>query len=372
MKPIILPVSEVNSTVFTITEWLVSEGSTVKTGQVLGHAETAKAIYDISAPGEGVFAPLVTASQTGEFQKPLGFLFASLAEHQTWRKQLAEAATQKVPGESNVTDKAAELAAAHKLDLTSLKAGGHLVTRKMVEAEVARLHAASTPRSTLAPLTAPSGIRKLAIIGAGYGATQVLDILAHDASQKVVALFVDYPETWNTTAHDLPVVGGSERLGELFKAGAFEAAIVSISTSVPARTKFRLLCRELGIPLANAIDPSCRIARGVKIGSGNVINAFCFIGTGTVVGDNNFFSAYNSIDHHCQVGSDISTGPGFMVSGLVKLGNALRIGTGVFVQPLLEIGDGVQIASGSVIVGNIPSYHAVKTKIVTTQVTPIH
>src|SRR5262249_483989 len=125
-----------------------------------------------------------------------------------------------------------------------------------------------------------------------------------------------------------------------------------------------------GIPLANAIDPTVRIAAGVTFGKGNVVCAFCHFGVGTVVGDNNFLSAYNSYDHHNRLGSGISTGPACMTSGLVVLGNRVRLGTGIYVEPYVELGDDVQVASGSVIVTSVSAGHVVKRRVVTTAVVP--
>jgi acetyltransferase-like isoleucine patch superfamily enzyme len=167
------------------------------------------------------------------------------------------------------------------------------------------------------------------------------------------------------------VVGGTDQLKSLFADGHFDSAVISISTSVSARTRFRELCAGLGIPLTNAIDPTSRIGADVELGSGNVVCANCHFGVGTRVGDNNFLSAYNSFDHHNVLGDDISTGPGCMTSGLVCVGDRVRLGTGIFVQPHLEIGDGVQVASGAVIVTSVPAAHAVKTRISTTAVVPI-
>ena len=113
----------------------------------------------------------------------------------------------------------------------------------------------------------------------------------------------------------MPVVGGTSDLGGCFEEGAFDAAVIAISTSVPARTRLRELCGDLGIPLANAIDPTARIATGVSSAPATSSARFCHFGVDTRIGDNNFFSAYNSFDHHNVLGSDISTGPGCMTSG---------------------------------------------------------
>jgi acetyltransferase-like isoleucine patch superfamily enzyme len=167
------------------------------------------------------------------------------------------------------------------------------------------------------------------------------------------------------------VVGGTEHLARRYAEGWFDSAVISISTSVPARTRLRELCAGLGIPLANAVDATARIGAEVELGTGNVVCAFCHFGVATRIGDNNFLSAYNSFDHHNVLGSDISTGPGCMTSGLVRIGDRVRLGTGIFVEPHLEIGDGAQVASGAVIVTSVPAGHAVKRRIPTMTVVPI-
>ena len=221
------------------------------------------------------------------------------------------------------------------------------------------------------PLDAPPGMQRIALIGAGLGATQVADILAANPSGKAVAVVDDDQQRWGGRVAGVPVVGGTQQLREHFAEGRFDSAVVCISTSVPARTRFRELCEEAGIPLTNAIDPTARICAEVKMGAGNVVCAFCHFGVAARVGDNNFFSAYNSFDHHSVLGSDISTGPGCVTSGLVHIGDRARLGTGIFIEPHVELGAGVQVASGAVIVTSVPAGHAVKRRLATMTTVPI-
>ena len=197
----------------------------------------------------------------------------------------------------------------------------------------------------------------------------MIDILQAAESGTAVAIVDDDASRWAGTVMGVPVVGGFERLVMLFGEGGFDAAIIAIG-QVPARARLREALAANSIPLANAIDPTARIAADVKFGTGNIVCAFCHFGVGTVVGDNNFLSAYNSYDHHNRLGSDIATGPACTTSGLVVLGNRIRLGTGIHVEPHVEIGDDVQVASGSVIVSSVPTGHAVKRRVATTVVVP--
>jgi acetyltransferase-like isoleucine patch superfamily enzyme len=241
----------------------------------------------------------------------------------------------------------------------------------MVEAAAA---ATATGTGTIElpdPLSGRTALPRIALFGAGLGATQVIDILEAAESGTAVAIADDDASRWASDVSGVPVVGGFERLVMLFEKGAFDAAIVAVGTSVPARARLREALLANRIPLANAIDLTARIGSGVTFGTGNVVCAFCHFGVGTVVGDNNFVSAYNSYDHHNRLGSDIATGPSCTTSGLVTLGDRVRLGTGIHVEPHVELGDDVQVASGSVIVASVPAGHAVKRRIVTTAVVPL-
>ena len=369
MRELIVPTTDVNSDTAIVTVWHVPDRSHVSAGEIVAEVETSKSVLEVVAPQPGY---LLRCAQEGDqivLASPLAYLFETseaLAEHAA---RLAEATAAASESSNGVRATAPAIRRATELgvDLASLP-GGELVTLKMVEAAAGEQ---PPPPDLPLPLDAASGVQRIALIGAGLGATQVADILAADTSKKAVAIVDDDQKRWGGRVAGVPVVGGTQQLREHYAEGRFESVVVCISTSVPARTRFRELCGDLGIPLANAIDATARIAAEVEIGAGNVVCAFCHLGVGTRVADNNFLSAYNSFDHHNVLGSDISTGPGCMTSGLVHIGDRARLGTGIFIEPHVEIGAGVQVASGAVIVSSVPAEHAVKRRVATTTTVPI-
>lgn len=373
MKPIIVPTTDVNSETAIVTAWHVLDRSLVEAGDNVAEVETSKSVLDVAAPEAGY---LLRCAEVGEeivLAKPLAYLFASVGELDDHAARLADAAAEKASssnGGVRATAPAIQRAAELGVDMASLRAGG-LVTVKVVEAAAGERTEVPPPPDLPTPLPAPSGVQRIALIGAGLGATQVIDILAPDASRRAVAIVDDDQDRWAGQVAGIPIVGGTRQLTEHYAEDRFDAAVVAIGSSVPARTRFRELCGDLGIPLVNAIDPSAKIAAEVEFGAGNVVCAFCHFGVGTRVGDNNFLSAYNSFDHHSVLGTDIATGPGCMTSGLVRIGDRARLGTGIFVEPHVEIGAGVQVASGAVIVSSVPAEHAVKRRVATMAVVPI-
>jgi acetyltransferase-like isoleucine patch superfamily enzyme len=370
MREVAVPTTDVNSDSGVVVDWFVADRDAVAAGAPLVELETSKAVLEVIAPAVGFLLQRAAKGSEHSLDRPIALLFDDLAELESF-VEAERAAAAAAPPASSVRASAKAVARATELsvDLSTLDVGDALITVKDVEDAAARQ--ATVDYSSLPkPLTVAEGVRRILLIGGGLGATQVINILARDPGQEAVAIVDDRRELWGRSVVDVPVVGGSDRLTALFNEGGFDAAIVTISTSVPARRRFREACAAAGIPMANAIDRTAEIATDVEIGEGNVICAFCHLGTGVRMGDNNFLSAYNSYDHHTRIGSDCSTGPSCVTSGTVVLGNEVRLGTGIFIEPHVELGDRVQVASGSVILRSVPADHTVKTKIVTTTVVP--
>jgi sugar O-acyltransferase (sialic acid O-acetyltransferase NeuD family) len=371
MQPVNVPTTDVNSETAVIVEWRVADGEPVHHGEVIVEIETSKSVIEVEAPADGFVVHSAPEGAEVSLSEPIAHLAANedeLREKRASPVSGTDPAVPTSPPSYRATRSAEELATERGIDLATLGKDG-LITTRDVEALIEPA-AGVDPATLPPPLTIDDGRRRLLLIGAGLGATQVLDIVEHDRDQAAVGIVDDEPERWGEAVAGVPVVGGTERVDELFASGAFDAAVITISTSIAARTRFRELCEKHDVPLANVIDPTARLASEVELGAGNVVCAFCHLGVGTVVGDNNFLSAYNSFDHHSRIGDDISTGPGCMTSGLVEVGSRVRMGTGIYVEPKLSIGDDVVVASGTVLVTSVPDGHVVKAKSGRTVVSP--
>jgi acetyltransferase-like isoleucine patch superfamily enzyme len=366
MKPVLVPTTDVNSETGLLVAWHADDHTKVEAGELIAEIETSKAIIEVPAPEAGFLLHAVREGTEVRLAEPVARLFTDAQALEAYTGDEQRRRTGAADFGPRATVPARHRAEELGIDLASI-GGDSLITVGMVEA------AAAAPAARIElpdPLPGAAGLPRIALLGAGLGATQVIEILRAAGSGTTVAVVDDDESRWAGEVMGVPVVGGLERLVKLFGDDAFDAAIITISTSVPARARLRETLASNGIPLANAIDPTARIAGGVTFGTGNVVCAFCHFGVDTVVGDNNFLSAYNSYDHHNRLGSDISTGPACATSALVVLGDRVRLGTGIYVEPHIELGDDVQVASGSVIVTSVPAGHVVKRRVVTTTVVP--
>ena len=371
MIAVTIPTTDVNSESAIVVRWYVHDGDAVGEGQAVVEIETSKAVLDIDAPGAGVILRLHDEGAQVKIDAPLAYLFESVELLERYKQEQADSqpASDEQPG--RITAPARRRAAELGVDIDEVaRSTEELVTTKLVEAfapRSAQLDDADLPD----PLSAPDGVRRLVLIGGGLAATQVIDILIHDDTQQAVAIVDDDASRLGELMEGVPIVGRVERAFALFADQAVDAAVICVGTSIAPRVRLRKLCEDAGLPLANVIDPTARIATGVRMGVGNIICANTHFGVGTVIGSNNLISAHNSFDHHSELGSDITTGPGCVTSGLVKIGDRCRFGMGVFLEPRVSIGAGSQVSSGAVIVSSVPPEHAVKTKVITTSVVPM-
>lgn len=397
--PIHLPQSGPNDVTATIVEWTKPPGQWMRKGEMIGAAETTKSIFDLEAPAAGVFWPLAAVgaeAAVGSVIAALGAEGSTQSEAQAWLVEysqsiarqsgnLADDEQKATPSVSRMwTIKAELLAQRHNINLAEVPAGGERITEGDVQAFLATRAAAGQAAGPAEALSAAQKTRdwenygdlvddrypanrpqRLLIIGGGNGAVQILDVLAKTPHQRAVGILDDNSALHGKTVAGVPVLGAIDlsRVLEMSAAGHFDAAVISISTSIPARRRIFEQWKGSGLTFANVIHPSCVVGINVVLGEGNVIMAFCHLGACAGVGDNNFLSAYCSIEHHCRLGSHCSFGPAVVTSSRVQIDDGVRFGTGIYIEPGIHIGANSVIASGLAIAEHIPADSLLKAHI---------
>ena len=250
MIEIKIPTTDVNSESAVVLRWYTEDRASVSAGDAVVEVETSKAILDVDAPNDGVLLRLRDTGEQLKIGDPLGYLFEDVATLERFQQERAAAAAA-APAEhaGRITAPARRRAQELGVDIDEVaRSTEELITSKLVDAYAAAHPAGGADIDLPDPLAAPPGLRRLVIIGAGLGATQVLDILEHDEAQQAVAVVDDDRSRFGDLVDGVPVVGGFARALELLSEGAVDAAVISISTSVPARTRLRELCAQAGLP----------------------------------------------------------------------------------------------------------------------------
>ena len=337
---------------FLVTKLHQQNGSEVKAGDLIYSIESSKASKDVTAPCDGF---IFFANGIKEFEEyPANYLIAQIVDtNENPFAKVAETAevtevTEETKEEVNViaTKEALSLAAKHGVDLSKIDA--EYITKWDVLEYIKLLD--------LGTFGYNSTIKRVALIGAGLGAMQVIDLISHLDGFRAVALYDDTPEKQGTFVYGVPVVGkiDFESITMDYKMGKFDYIVNAISTSNEFRKKCFDELTALEVPYCNLIHPSAVIGHYVTMGTGNIVLPFTHIGPNTVLGNDCFLTAKASIEHHNVVGSHVTCGPSVMTSGCVTIGDCVRFGTGVFVEPHVEIGDNCLIASGTIVTNNVP------------------
>lgn len=389
--PIHLPQSGPNDTTATLIEWAKAAGDRVSRGEIVAVAETTKSIFEIEAPQTGYLYPLAESGQevaVGAIIAVIGDAAAAMATVQAWLATLqsppvgaSPVPTVQEAAHKPATKKAELLAQRHQLDLAQVAASGDRITEADVLAYLAGTRKEAQGPAPVAPATPspqPATVRdlvddryptnrvqRLLIIGGGNGAVQIIDALARIPQQRAVAILDDNATLHGSQVAGVPVLGAIDagRAASMLAAGEIDAAVISVSTSIPFRERIFTTWRAQGVPFANVIHPSAVVGMHVAWGVGNVVMALCHFGACATVGDNNFLSAYCSIEHHCVLGSHCSFGPAVVTSSRVQIGDRVRFGAGIFIEPGIMIGADAVIASGLALTQHVPPQSLLKAKL---------
>lgn len=360
------PLINVNEEQARLVEWLKKPGEFVHRGEMLCILETVKSTFELDAPQEGFFNPIIESNSN----VAVGQIIAVLTEKKDQPYEIPQDKVSAKVEEINSSQvkkqwtKKAEIIAKrnglHIENIASKIGSSTTITEAIINAYLQKSRQ-KEPARTKPINQKQSQVERILIIGGGNVAVLVMDILKRVPNQQAVGIVDDNPALINTSVMGCPVLGSLEKVKQLWHEEAFDTAALAIGV-LPARADFFDKFTREGIPFTNIIDPTAIIGIGCEMGTGNMIMGFCRLGPEATIGDNNFLSAYVNIEHHNTMGSHCTFGPNVFMSGGVNIGSHVRFGTGISIEPRITIGDHVVIASGTVLTTHVPANTIVRTK----------
>lgn len=342
ITPIRVPRENANDEFIKIVAVLRPSGTAINKGEAIFEIEGAKAITEIEALVGGYFFPLKEQGEEVEVGAIIGVIADSqefdVAEFEA--KAMAEIGT---PPQSTLLN-ANGMQAANFAHIQTQNGGA---VRSHRGAEHSRRDCG-----------------RLVAIGAGRGLVQLIEALAGRSNWRLVGCYDDQHWMEGLPRLGLPLLGpvDVDLLAEDFAQNTFDAAIITVSTSIGFRSKIFEKLTALGIEFPTIVHPSVAIHETARIGRGSLIMPYVHIGPFAEIGDNNFISSYCNIEHHCILGDHNTFGPSVVLSGSVVIGSRVKLGTGIFIEPLIAIGSGCNIASGCTITQSIGNEAIVKVK----------
>jgi len=342
-----------------VVQWHVAGGSRVGVGDPLCTIETTKAAVEVYSEHSGFAYPLAEKGARVSIDAPL--CLVAEKELEDVKRAVVELLGLTANGEHadkhKFTKKAQLFLARHHLSETDVvgKLPSGRITEEMVRALI------DIGQSEERPLNLGHR-QRIAVIGgvSGGGALIVIDSMLRNPQQQPVCIFDRDPAVHGKHVLGVPVVGSIDMLDDWHQQGRLDAVIIAFNRNLEERASTFEALRNRGLEFANVVDPSAQIRSGVQLGVGNVVLAQCYVGPCSTIGDNNFISAGVHLEHDNMVGSHCGFGPHVATSGNVTIGNRIRFGIGIFVEPSVRVGDDCLIASGSILIGDVPSEHAIQ------------
>ncbi len=339
----------VNDNNYSIVEVKCCNGDVVKVGQLLFELDSSKALIEVEANYEGYFYTTHQKGVSISVNDTLYIISDSQIDNfeEFFEKSIIKSKNAS-QDEKVYTEMAKAFIQGNKLDVSAWEET--FITLELLQKKLGIKNFILDECNT-------NKINRIAIIGAGKGLVQILDIVFNLNQFIPVCIYDDTPEKLGSVIFNIPVVGKVDPLSILndFENNKFDVIINSVSTSIPFRKSIYEKLKEHRIPFANLIHRSAIIGFNVNLGEGNVILADVVVGASTKIGNDNFISAKCNIEHHNTLGSHSTFGPNVVTSGSVDISDSVKFGTGIFIEPKISVGNNSVIASGSIVTRNIPA-----------------
>lgn len=196
----------------------------------------------------------------------------------------------------------------------------------------------------------PIGMRKnIVIVGGGGHAKTVIDAIICSRRFAICGI-VDLKLRKGECVLGIKVIGGDEKLKEVFRDGVRDAFLgIGSIGNCDLRKKIYENLKKIGFRLPIIIHPSAVVARDVKLGEGTFVAAGAVINSGTQIGRNVIINTLSSVDHDCLIGDFVHVAPGVTLSGGVEIGREAHVGTGACVTQYLKIGKKAFIKAGEMV-----------------------
>ena len=197
-------------------------------------------------------------------------------------------------------------------------------------------------------------IQRIAIIGAGGFAREVLDVV--DAINNIapqydmMGFIVDseYGEQ-GTIINDKPIIGDFSWVKQ-----NPDVKLICAVGAPQFRRKLIERADETNVEFCTLIHPNAILTKWVEIGHGSVITAGCVLTNNIKIGHHVHINLDTTIGHDCVIEDFVTISPGVHCSGNVTLQEGSFIGTGANIIEKVNVGSWSAIGAGSTIIKDVP------------------
>jgi len=345
--PVKIPLINPNEPEARLAALHVVEGQAITAGDVIAVLETTKATSEMAAEQDGFIAGL--DYQPGDSVRAGDILcyISAQAETVQTEKRTVPPDGLEPPG-LRITQPARSLAVASGLKLTDLP------TDILITEDVVRGLIFSSKEYTSEPPVQSFNPTSILIYGAGGHGKALLDLLRTTHVYEITG-FIDDGKPVGEWIMGLPVLGGVEKLKELYQQGT-HLAVNAVGGIGDLQSRWRVFQRlaEAGYTFPAIVHPSATIEQSASIAPGIQVMPHAYVGSEVNLGFGVIINSAAIISHDCLVGDYANISPGAILAGGVQVGAGCLIGMGVTINLQVKIGDGARIGNGATIKSDVP------------------
>jgi acetyltransferase EpsM len=133
----------------------------------------------------------------------------------------------------------------------------------------------------------------------------------------------------------------------------------SVIISIGNNKVRKRLSAKMNCIFAQAIHPTAKISKHVRLGEGTVVMAGVIINPDTNIGAHCIINTGAVVEHDCVIADFVHLSPNVSLAGNVHVMEGAHVGIGASVIQGVRIGKWATIGAGSVIIKDVPDYAVV-------------
>lgn len=378
LTPIFIPQLNPNENEALLARLHVKNGQHVDKDEVLCTLETTKATAEVGAEVEGYIVGIRYSEgdivRTGQIlcyiadspdsPIPIPESAAPLVKEEAEVESIMHDLTtesDRLPQGLRITRPALKVALIHGIDLNQLPKGP-LITEELLQKQFNIVSPKEISHTHLNHFN-PTAI---VIYGGGGHGKSLIELIRSLKIYRIIGILDDGIQSSRTndqpsTIMGLPILGGGERLVELYEQGIRLAvnAIGGIG-DIQVRVKIFERLAQHGFACPSLIHPNAYVEPSASLAAGVQVFPHAYIGSETSIGFGAIINTGAIVSHECHIGDYVNLSPGTILAGQVEIGDKVLIGMGVTVNLGVKIGSGARIGNNATIKADVPPNSIIK------------
>ena len=351
--PLKIPLLNANEDEVVLASLYVTDQQRINQGDLLAVVESTKTTAEILAERDGFIVGLM-AKEGMSFKN--GQVWAYLSDDENafdpdltpWSVQSAANKNNTLEG-LRITKPAQALIKKHGIESCKLPTD-QIITTDVVQALIDHKKA-----DKVNWVDRPANDNKrILIYGAGGHGRTLLELIRLLPGYKVEG-FIDDGLPVGKFMLGLPVLGGKDKLGQLFADGVTLAVNgVGGIGNFQQRLDAYLALRDAGFYCQTVVHPFAYMEASAKMEAGVQIFPFAYVGSLVKVGYGVIINTAAVVSHDCVLGELSNLSPGATLAGGVEIGPRTLVGMRATINLGVRVGADARIGNGATVKADVP------------------